>query len=128
MANDWFLSARTVRVSTPDGTLFVHIAEDDKGKLKQIMLNLGKAGTAASAWANALASSLTMSIELGATLEDILALLSNITSSSAPRIAIGGKCSSGPEGVWMALMRYRREKHEEVRAGEKLSDRILAER
>jgi hypothetical protein len=128
MSNDWFLSARTVRVSTPDGTLFVHIAEDEKGKLKQIMLNLGKAGTAASAWANSLAASLTMSIELGATLEDLLELLSNITSGSSPRLAIGGNCTSGPEGVWMALMRYRREKHEEIRKGLKVNDRTLSER
>jgi hypothetical protein len=127
MSKNWF-SARTIRVSTPDGTLFVHIAEDDEGKLKQIMLNLGKAGTAVSAWANALASTLTLSIELGATLEDLTELLSNITSGSSARLGIGGNCTSGPEGVWMALMHYRREKHEEHRKGVKVNDRTLADR
>lgn len=129
MATDWF-SARTIRVKTPDGTLFVHVAEDDKGRLKQIMLNLGKAGTAASAWANALASALTLLIEQGSQLEDLLSLLSSITSGSSARMGIGGKCTSGPEGIWMALMHYRREKHKELQreVNSNVSDRVLAER
>ena len=124
MGQDWY-TGWSIRVKTPDGTLFVHIGEDEKGKLKQIMLNLGKAGTSVSAWANSLASTLTMAIELGATLEDLTALLSNITSGSAPRMAIGGKCTSGPEGVWMALMQYRREKHKQLSKGVIVNDRNL---
>lgn len=129
MSATWF-SARSIRIKTPDGTLFVHIAEDERGQLKQIMLNLGKAGTAASAWAHALASALTLLIEQGAKLEDLLTLLSSITSGSTSRLGIGGNCTSGPEGVWMALMYYRKEKHQELRreVNSDVSDRILADR
>jgi len=127
MANS-FLQARTVRIVTPDGTLFVHIADDKNGKLKQVMLNMGKAGTSVSAWAYALTEMMNLAIDCGATLEDLLKILSGITSGSGARLGIGGKCTSGPEGVWMALLQYRREKHLEHSKGVTRNERTLIER
>ena len=129
MEKNWY-PAYSIRSRTPDGTMFVHISEDEKGKLYKLHLNLGKAGTSVAAWAFALESTLNLAIMQGTKLEDLIALLSSITSGNAPRVAIGGKCTSGPEGLWMALMRYRRTKNEELRKGLNLvpEDRQLQER
>lgn len=120
----------SIRVLTPDGTIFVHFGEDEKHKLKGIWLNLGKAGSAVAAWAYALQEMINFSIDNGATLEDLIEKLASITSDGSPRIGIGGRCKSGPEGIWMALMLYRKELHKEAKKNVRFidSERILADR
>lgn len=96
----------TIRIRTPDGTLFVMVNEKD-GKPESIFLQIGKAGAAVGAWANALAGILTLAIEKGATLDELINTLANITSDRSAR-TIESNCRSGPEGVWMGLVRYRK--------------------
>lgn len=96
----------TIRIRTPDGTLFAIINERDN-KPESFMLKIGKAGLAVGAWANALGAVMTLAIEKGATLDELINTLANITSDRSAR-TIESNCRSGPEGVWMALVRYRK--------------------
>lgn len=101
------------RVSTPDGTMFVIVAENNDGEPNHVTINIGKAGHALAAWAFALSAVITLGLQNGIKLEAFLTILSSITSDGNAR-ALGSKCRSGPEGVWMALMMYRKAKFEDL--------------
>ena len=102
------------RVKSPDGTIFVIVTENEEKEPVLVQINIGKAGTAVTAWASALASIITVALESGVKLERILTELSSITSGSAPRVA-NTPVRSGPEGVYVGLMHYRRAKSEELK-------------
>jgi hypothetical protein len=105
------------RVATPDGTMHVTIMDDNNGQPIKILIHIGKAGTAVSAWAYALAEMISLSLESGTPYSKILEQLSSITSGATPRIAVGGgaEARSGVEGLWIALMRYRKDKFDDAR-------------
>jgi hypothetical protein len=96
-----------IRSRTPDGTLYLLVMEKpDNSGIEGFQITIGKAGSPLAAWASAVASLMTLALKKGATLEEILTLLSGITSDGKPR-TIDTTARSGPEGVWQALMRYR---------------------
>lgn len=104
----------TFRVRTPDGTMFVIVLEDDNGKPAGVHINIGKAGTSVSAWANATAILITRLFEAGVGVNEIIKELSELTSekmvlSGDERVPI----RSGPDGLSYALMSYRRMKFRE---------------
>jgi hypothetical protein len=100
------------RVETPDGVMFVNVLEND-GKPVGILVNLGKAGTAVSAWVQALASLATLSLERGAGINEIIQELSGLTGEKYKSQPNGVKIRSGPEGLAFALMQYRNHKYQE---------------
>jgi ribonucleoside-diphosphate reductase alpha chain len=102
--------------------MFVNVMEDDSGEPFQIIINIGKAGSAIAAWANAASAMLTVGLRSGVPIETFLTELSSITSSGSAR-SVNSVCTSGPEGLWMALIRYRRRKFQELE--EKLEDEGL---
>lgn len=104
-----------MKVRTPDGTVFVNVMENEDGKPFQVIVNIGKAGSAVAAWAQALGSmiSIALQTEDEKAFDKIITELSSITSSGTAR-SITSRCTSGPEGVWMALIRYRRAKFIEL--------------
>lgn len=105
---DHIFSSETVRVTTPDGTMFVNIMEDSKGNPVQIQLNVGKAGNSVAAWAFAMATLCTMLLSSGKySINDLIAHLSGITTNKHLRHMDGVRCSSGPEGLVIALLKYR---------------------
>ena len=106
-------NSEVIRVRTPNGTLFAFFLENADGTLNSIQLTIGKAGNDISPWAMAVAELMTKLIQTGSTLEDLIVLMSGLTSGREAR-AIGSTCRSGPEGVWQALMRYKRGKFEEL--------------
>lgn len=106
-------NSEVIRVRTPDGTLFAIIMENEDGSPKEVQLSIGKAGSALSAWVYSVAGLITLALKNGQTLESVIEVLGGITSDRSPRI-IGNNCRSGPEGVWMALMRYRQSKFQQV--------------
>lgn len=107
------LQNEVIRVRTPDGTLFAIVVENDDGSINSFQFTVGKSGTAVTAWANALASIMTLAIKKGATLEELMSELSGITSDRSAR-TVESTCRSGPEGVWMALVRYKRSKFSKI--------------
>ncbi len=101
------------RVRTPDGTIFVNVVEKE-GEPDSVFLTIGKAGGAVAAWAYALSSIITVALQNGVPLEKILTELSSITSSGTPRM-LGTPIRSGPEGVYVGLMHYRRARFEKMK-------------
>lgn len=111
--NPNMLPSEVIRVRTPQGTLFAIVVENHDGTINNFQLTIGKAGNDVAVWANAVAGLMNLVIQKGGTLEDLLTTLSGITSSRVAR-SIGSTCRSGPEGVWMALLRYKRGKFEQL--------------
>jgi ribonucleoside-diphosphate reductase alpha chain len=85
-----------MKVRTPDGTMFVNVMEDADGKPFQIIINIGKAGSAIAAWAQALAATMSAGLQSGVKMEAFLTELSSITSSNRAR-TVDSTATSGPE-------------------------------
>lgn len=101
-------NATSIRVKTPDGTMTVFITEDETGNPFLLNIFLGKAGTSVAAWAAAtatLCSALLESRKSG--ISDLVQMMSGITSARSLRLVDGISVSSGPEGLVLALMKYR---------------------
>lgn len=110
MTPDKAYATFSVRVETPDGTLFVHIIEDEREIPQQVIINIGKAGTNLSAWADAAARLVTRMLpNVHAAIEE----LTGITSSRFRRLPKGQMIRSGPEGIAYALLAYRGAKYVE---------------
>ncbi len=97
----------TFHIKTPDGVANIIIAEHSPGKIYKIFYNIGKAGTSLNSWAFALCEIVSHSLNNGADINDILTLLSNITSARPVYDNDGIACRSGPEALYLALLRYR---------------------
>ena len=94
------------RYSTPDGTAYINISEFESGKIHDITFSIGKAGTNVNAWSYALAKMVVHALHNGAELNDVVNLLSNITSARVVRHS-GHNIYSGPEALFLALVKYR---------------------
>lgn len=101
------------RVRTPDGTLYATITEDADGNPFMVQFNIGKAGSQVVAWSQALAVTITMGLQNGIPLHKFIEELSGITSDRQARI-LGNTCRSGPEGVYMALLYYTKQRFNEL--------------
>lgn len=107
------LNSVVIRVPTPDGTMFLMIDEDESGKPVMIRLEIGKVGSALRAWTDVTGRLITLAIANGATLEDIVTEISNITSDRLVynrRIPI----RSGPDGIAYGIMQYKGLKYDEM--------------
>ncbi len=102
-------NAVVVKIKTPDGTAILIINEDDKHCVKSFDLMLGKAGSSVRAWSYALAKMLTLAMENGATVEDIISELSN-THSDRVSYDNGVAIRSGIDGLVKGLMKYQSNK------------------
>jgi len=100
------------RVETPDGTMFIHIVEDERGLPQQVHINIGKAGTNLSAWADAAARLVSRSLP---NVHGAIEELTGITTSRFRRMPKGEMIRSGPEGIAYALLKYSGEKFKKDR-------------
>lgn len=99
----------TYQVDIPEGTMFVSIIQDNSGKPLAIDIHIGKAGSTLQAWSVSFGRVLTMALDNGATINDLIADLSS-QRSDKDRTTLGGvSITSGPEGVCYALMQHRKE-------------------
>lgn len=104
-----------VRVPTPDGTMYVTIMENENRRPFQILINIGKAGTSVSAWADALSRIVSKLFETGVGVNEIIEEFSLMGTDKVARMDDGSQVHSGPEGVAVALMRYRSGKFQELK-------------
>jgi len=108
----------SIRVPSPDGTMFVHCHEDHSGNLIRVLINIGKTGTSASSWADGVARMITLALK-SQDLSTILDELSNITSA---KFVLGSgkyQIKSSIDGIFHALLMYRNMKvqpNREIRA------------
>lgn len=101
----------TIQVPTPDGAMFVTIMEDVTSKPVGIQIHIGKAGGALAAWASALSRIMSLALDNGATINDLITELSSHTSDRRRETSKGESVRSGIEGIWTALMQYKRDKY-----------------
>lgn len=109
-----FYSNVTIAVPTPAASLFIEVTEDDFGKPIRIHINAGKCGSEMSAQAGALSSMATLILEKEDGFNELLTHLSGITTSSVRIDRDGIKVRSVAEGLYIALVKYKRLKYEEL--------------
>lgn len=102
-----------LKVPTPDGTLFVTVLEENNKPIA-FRLEIGKSGSTLRAWCDATALMSTLSLQKGATLDEIITELSNISSDKISFTDTQVPVRSGPDGFVLALMRYRQSKYDEM--------------
>ncbi len=99
----------TTRIETPLGTMFLNITEDDKGQPFEVFINLGKAGGAAMADAEAMGRLISLALRSGIPIREVHRQLRGIASDKA--IGIGpNKVLSVPDAIGIALEKWMREK------------------
>ena len=98
--------ATVVKIRTPDGKAFLIIDEDpETSNPIRFDLQLGKSGTSLRSWSYAMGRMLTLSVKNGATIEDVITELSNVTTDK-----YSGGVRSGIDGLVKGLMRYQSDK------------------
>jgi hypothetical protein len=101
-----YVDTESVEVSTPDGYMYVFI-NTFEGKLVSIVITIGKSGSNLAAWCYAISQLMTSLIERGAVINDLIVLLSNITSDrstySGDRLV-----KSSIDGIVYALHKYNK--------------------
>jgi ribonucleoside-diphosphate reductase alpha chain len=103
------LRATSLRKETPLGTMFVHITEDDRGQPFEVFINLGKAGGAAMADAEAMGRLISVALRSGIPLQEIHRQLRGVASDRA--IGLGpNKVLSVPDAIGIALEEWWRQK------------------
>lgn len=99
-------------VASPDGTITVIVAENKDNSPCAIFIHVGKTGSPIAAWADATARAVTRCFDGGATLEQVIEDISNITTDKFRANPSGYVCRSAVEAVAIALLRYRQHKIE----------------
>lgn len=98
----------TIQEPTPEGEAFIIIVEESPGKINHIEFQIGKSGTTVRSYTYALAQLVTFLFEKGATIEEVIEKLSDISSDRAPRLNAGGSYNrSGAEALANALRQYK---------------------
>ncbi len=94
----------TIRVRTPDGTMFVSVSEHND-EPSHLLIHIGKSGHSLQAWADALARIVSLALRHGVRVQQIITEVSNITTDRRA-FSNGISVHSGPEGVAHGLMQY----------------------
>jgi ribonucleoside-diphosphate reductase alpha chain len=103
------LRATSIRQETPLGTMFVQITEDDRGQPFEVFINLGKAGGAAMADAEAMGRLISVALRSGIPLQEIRQQLRGIASDRATGLG-PNKVLSVPDAIGIALENWWRYK------------------
>lgn len=104
--DDLGLASFTYKILTPDGKVFVTIAESDNKPIK-ILITVGKSGSAISAWANTVAELTSALFEKEASVLEILTIFTNIVSDRLIMHSSGARITSGVDGLRYCLLRYQ---------------------
>lgn len=99
------LPSVTLKVVTPDGTMFVHIIESPPGLPFKLDVSMGKAGSSIQAWAQSLSKVISVCLRNGI---PISAIAEEIGAENSDRITIsnGRFVRSGPAGIAQAILMY----------------------
>ncbi|MFC1733847.1 vitamin B12-dependent ribonucleotide reductase [candidate division KSB1 bacterium] len=93
----------TEKLITSDGTLYITINRDEHG-LCEIFCNIGKHGSDAAAWSEAVGRLISLCLRSGISLQHLIAQLRGITSR--PIWQDGEQILSVPDAIGKALSRY----------------------
>lgn len=98
------------RWTTPDGTANIFVVETNP---VTISITIGKAGTSIAGWAYALSQFVNRSLRTD-TLDEVIDILTDITTHQSAYNSNGVQCRSTPEAVAFALTEYKRIKMKEA--------------
>ena len=108
----------TYRVMTPNGVMFVTVVESLNYMKRPIPTNMliaiGKSGSAIMAWANMTADLVTLLFKSKLDLEDIIAAISMNLSDQSVLQRPGIQIRSEPEGIKYALFRYQEDRNKRL--------------
>ena len=108
----------TYRVMTPNGVMFVTVVESLNYMKRPIPTNMliaiGKSGSAIMAWANMTADLITLLFKSKLDLEDIIAAISMNLSDQSVLQRPGIQIRSEPEGIKYALFRYQEDRNKRL--------------
>ncbi len=108
-------SSLTWKVMTPNGVMFVTIVESINYLKKPVPVNIliiiGKSGSAIMAWANMTASLISLLFKNKIDLEDVIAEISMNLSDHSVLQKPGVSIRSEPEGIKYALLRYQEDRN-----------------
>lgn len=99
------------RWTTPDGTANIFVTET---KPITISITIGKAGTSIAGWAYALSQLVNLALR-NHSVDEVIDILTDITTHQSAYNSNGVQCRSTPEAVAFALTEYKRIKLKEMR-------------
>jgi hypothetical protein len=112
LAEQQLYESTSYRVESPDGTMFVIIADDERGRPIHVQINIGKAGASVGAWSHAMSRLMTVMLGNGFGVNDLIRELSQTTSDKLVTSGDGMiPVRSGIDAVCVALMMYRKDKY-----------------
>ncbi len=97
------LSGTTFRLRTEAGTLYVTVNTDEKGKIVEVFIQLGKAGSTTNALTEALGRVISVALQHGTPVEIILKQLQHIRAGDPVKQKNGKITDAGPDAVALAL-------------------------
>ncbi len=103
------LTAGTRKLSTPLGTMYVTITEDDKGQPFEMFISLGKAGGALMADVEAIGRLISLALRSGIPLTEIHRQLRGISSDRVTGLG-PTKVLSVPDAIGIAIERWMHDK------------------
>jgi hypothetical protein len=107
--NNESVSMFAFRWSTPDGNATIFVTETNP---ISVSITIGKAGTSVAGWAYALAELVNLALK-NSSIDEVIDILTNITTHQSAFNSNGMQCRSTPEAVSFALIEYRRIKAKE---------------
>lgn len=107
------MSAHQVEIPTPSGKLYLHASQTESGDLHDVFLNIGKSGANEKADAEAIGRLISLCIEHGCPVDNIIKTLSNIKGSDVIW-QDGRQIFSLPDGVAKALKKLVNHKKHRV--------------
>lgn len=107
MSDRNFYNGLTIREPTPEGTAYFVIVEESPGKILQINTHIGKAGSALRSFTFAIDALVTVLLNKGATITEVIELLTDIGSDRTPSLSSDGSYNrSYAEALANALRKY----------------------
>jgi len=110
----------TYKIATPNGIMFVTLVESIDYRKRpvpvNILITIGKSGSAIMAWANMTASLISLLFKMKADIEDIIAEISMNLSDHSVLQKPGISIRSEPEGIKYALLRYQEDRNRRLEA------------
>lgn len=104
----------TILVRTPIGAITVVVVEDN-GKPVHLFIYGGKNGTELSAYCDSIARLGSELLQYKNGLDKIMEHLSSISTGMTTKdYATGVECRSGAEGIYIALMKYKQHKYQDL--------------
>lgn len=98
----------TFNIMTPAGEATIILVEDRPGVLYKVFFTIGKAGSEVNANCYAIAELVSFALQKGASIDEMIKLLEDITSDRPILDLTGSPCRSVPEALFLVLSRYNR--------------------